>query len=69
MTIADYVKYFSDTEINFNTDKMSRSHFLVLNDTNKATKAGGLCKGTCSHHKFTVTSATTQTVYLRAATW
>ena len=32
MTIADYKKSFTVTQINYNTDGMSRSHFLILND-------------------------------------
>lgn len=69
MTLKDFYASFELTEINFNVDKMSRAHFLVLNDTNKNTRTTMKCKGKCSYHKFTIKSATTQKVHLSAKTW
>ena len=65
-----FFKEFAETHINFNVDKMSRAHFLVLNDTNKETREWGTkCNGICSFHKFTIKSKTTQTVYVKGSTW
>ena len=68
MPIADYKKWCNLTTENINVDKMSRSSFLVLDDTAEP-RDGGKCNGTCSYHKFTVKSKETQTVYLKVATW
>ena len=69
MPIDDYKKYCGETYINFNVDNMSRSTFLVLDDTNTETRQGGKCGGTCSYHKFTLKSPSDQKVYLKIATW
>ena len=56
---TDYKKYFTVTQINYNIDKMSRAHFLILNDPSTNTRQGGKCKGTCSYHKFFIKSSKT----------
>ena len=67
--IADYMTDFEETQFSYNNKNMSRSHFLVLGDTNTETRQEGYCNGTCSYHKFTIKSKTTQKVYLKVTTW
>ena len=67
--IADYMTDFEETQFSYNTKNMSRSHFLVLDDANTETRQEGYCNGTCSYHKFTIKSKTTQKVYLKVTTW
>jgi hypothetical protein len=59
ITVADFKTSFEETHLNLNTDNMSRSHFLVLDDANTETRAGPTCSSTCSYHKFTIKSKTT----------
>ena len=69
MPIDLYKKWVEMTYINYNTANMSRATFLVLNDNNTETRQGGNCAGTCSYHKFTIKSSTTQKVHLKLASW
>ena len=71
MSFAEYFKYMDSTIINYDTSKMSRAHFLILNDTNKVKMADSTdcTAAACSYHKFFIKSATTQKVYLTTATW
>ena len=62
-------KSFVETQVSYDTSKMSRSHFLVLDDTKKHTRKSESCKGTCSYHQFHIKSATTQKVHLKVTTW
>ena len=64
-----YKKSFVETQVSYDTSKMSRSHFLVLDDTKKHTRKGETCKGTCSYHQLNIKSATTQKVHLKVTTW
>ena len=65
MPIEDYHKYCRLTTANYNIDNWSRSSFLVLDDDNTEKREGGKCDNKCSYHKFTIKSATTQTVHLK----
>ena len=67
--LADYKKSFVETQINYNTEAMSRSVFLVLDDASTETRQGEMCQGTCSYHKFTIKSKETQGVHMRVSTW
>ena len=40
IALADFKTSFEETQINLNTDNMSRSHFLVLNDSNTNKREG-----------------------------
>ena len=57
--LADYMKSFAETYINYNTKNMSRTHFLVLDDNNTNTRPYYTCNNKCSFHKFTIKSKKT----------
>ena len=57
--LASYMTSFYETHINLNVDKMSRAHYLILDDPSAETRQTDECKGTCSYHKLTLKSSKT----------
>ena len=71
MSIEDFHKWFSDTQINYDTTNMKHAYFLRLNDNpNGATDCRDELKGPkCFRHELTITSEVEQTVWVNVHTW
>ena len=71
MSIDDFHKYVKYTFINRNTDDLTRTTFLKLNDNTKNSpgKYTRICGTKCTRHIFVMRSDVTQKVIVKAQTW
>lgn len=72
MSIEDYFAQVEATYLNYDTESMHHSYFLMLNDNGmKGSEAGiySWCGSECNRHKMKIVSPVDQVVYVTAHTW
>ena len=71
MSLKDYKEMFVYTYVNKDVTDWKTASFLKLNDTTGANNSSpaSFCGEECTEHKFTLTSAIEQEVWITAHTW
>jgi hypothetical protein len=69
MPIELFKSEFGITWVNYDTDKMWRTHWLKLDDNTNSPGSNRNCGSGCTRHEFTLKSEKTQMVIVSANTW
>ena len=69
MPIELFKSEFGITWVNYDTDKMWRTHWLKLDDNTNSPGSNRNCGSRCTRHEFTLKSEKTQMVIVSANTW
>ena len=60
---------FGITWVNYDTDRMWRSHWLILDDKTNSKGSNRYCGSRCTRHEFQLKSEVSQNILVSASTW